>query len=329
MRNARDLTNIIGNLSTSFIQSCVLFAANEANVFALLDEPTDTASVAEQLNWPVRTTRMLLDGLVAIELVVHYRGQYLNTELAATCLVPGRPHYQGHIIQHNANSAPLWLQLGHSLRTGKAVRATGEERSPEELRAFILGMSDIGRLSAREMLDVIDLSPFTNMLDVGGGPGTYALTFLDAYPRMRATIFDRPAVLEIAREQAATAGLTGRITFQEGDLTTDSLGEGYDLILVSNIIHSYSAKVNKQLVVKCFDALVSRGTLIVKDFLTNDDRSGPAFSLLFALRMQIANGEGDTYSCKEVASWTDDAGFQYGRLINLSPQTRLWLVTKP
>ncbi|GMV91753.1 MAG: hypothetical protein AMXMBFR82_15310 [Candidatus Hydrogenedentota bacterium] len=329
MSGIRGLTNAIGNLSTRFVDSAVLFAANEANVFSLLDSPTDAETVAAQLRWPVRTTRMLLDGLVAIDLLVKSGSQYLNTELAATCLVPGRPHYQGHIIQHNANSASLWLRLGDSLRTGNPVRETGEDRSPEELRAFILGMSDIGRLSARELLDAVDISTRTNLLDVGGGPGTYALTFLDAVPGMRATIFDRPAVLDIAREQAEAAGMLNRLSFHPGDLTTDSLGEGYDLVLVSNIIHSYSEQTNRNLISNCFEALVPGGMLIVKDFLTHNDRSGPAFSLLFALRMQIANGEGDTYSCEQVASWTDDAGFDGGRLINLSPQTRLWIVCKP
>lgn len=329
MEDIRDLTGAINNLATSFIQSQVLFAANEANVFALLDEPTDFQTVAQQLDWPIKTTRMLLDALVALDLVVKSGGQYLNTELATTCLIPGRPHYQGNIIRHQAFSAPAWAQLGEVLRTGQPAHAPDRQRSPEELRAFILGMSDIGRLSAREMLESVDLSEFTHLLDVGGGPGTYALAFLEANPHMRATVFDRPDVLEIAREQATAAGLAGRVTLQPGDLTSDPLGAGYDLVLVSNIIHSYSADRNRELTAKCFDALLPGGTLIIKDFLVNNVRTGPAFSLLFALRMQIANGEGDTYTCEEVAEWTRNAGFNDGRLVELSPQTRLWIATKP
>jgi len=329
MNDIRDLTGTINNLATSFIQSHVLFAANEANVFALLDKPAEIDAVAQQLGWPSRTTRMLLDGLVALDLVVKSGGRYLNTELASTCLVLGRPHYQGHIVQHNAFSAPAWAQLGEVLRTGQPAHSGERQRTPEELRAFILGMSDIGKLSAREMLDLVDLTNIKNMLDAGGGPGTYALTFLEAHPNLRATVFDRPDVLEIAREQAAAAGLIGRVAFQAGDLTSDSLGSGYDLILVSNIIHSYGPDTNRELVAKCYDALVPGGKLIIKDFLVDTDRTGPAFSLLFALRMLIANGEGDTYTSEEVAEWTRSAGFNDGRQVELSPQTRLWIVTKP
>ncbi len=329
MTDIRELTGTLSALTTAFVNSYVLFAANDANVFAYLEESASAEDVAEKLGWTTRTTRMLLDGLVALKLVTKSNGRYRNAEIASTCLVPGRPHYQGHIVKHNANSAALWPHLREALQTGRPVRSAGErERTPEELRAFILGMSDIGKMSAREMLEKINISPYTHMLDVGGGPGTYSVTFLQANPRMRATIFDRPDVVAIAREQVETAGLTNRISFREGDLTTDVLGEGYDLILVSNIIHSFGPEANRTLVVKCFDALEPGGTLIIKDFLTDNDRSGPAFSLLFALRMLVATGEGDTYSFEEVESWTNAAGFGPGTVVDLSPQTRLWIATR-
>lgn len=329
MTDIRTLTGAINTLATGFVNSQILFAANDANVFAILETPHTAEQVAHALHWPARTTRMLLDGLVALGLVLKSGANYHNAEIASVCLVPGKPAYQGNIVKHIAYTAPHWSGLGQTLATGCPAKEQGVERPPEELRAFILGMSDIGKMSAREMLDAVDLSPFTRMLDVGGGPGTYAITFLQANPAMRATIFDRPEVLPIAREQVEAAGLAERVDYQAGDLTVDALGAGHDLILVSNIIHSYGPEKNRDLVRRCFDSLVSGGTLIVKDFLTDNDRSGPAFSLLFALRMLVMTGEGDTYSFSEVAEWTEEAGFAPGRLVDLSPQSRLWIALKP
>ncbi|MCC6488664.1 MAG: methyltransferase domain-containing protein [Candidatus Hydrogenedentes bacterium] len=329
MTDIRTLTGAINSLATGFINSQILFAANDANIFTLLESPRTAQDVAGVLCWPPRTTRMLLDGLVALELVEKADGRYCNAEVASVCLVPGKPAYQGNIVRHISNTAPLWSVLGEVLASGVPAKSFGEDRSPDALRSFILGMADIGKMSAREMLEALDLSPYSRMLDVGGGPGTYAITFLQAHPAMRATIFDRPEVLPIAREQVEAAGLAERFTYQPGDLTVDALGDGYDLILVSNIIHSYGPEKNRDLMGRCFRSLVSGGTLIVKDFLTDDDRSGPAFSLLFALRMLVSNGEGDTYSFGEVAEWTQEAGFTSGRLIDLSPQSRLWIAVKP
>ncbi|MBI5091922.1 MAG: methyltransferase domain-containing protein [Candidatus Hydrogenedentes bacterium] len=327
--NEREWGTHINALSTAFMKSHVLFAANAAGVFALLEEPRGASEIAQRVGWDARAARILLDALVSLELIAQTGGLYRNAPIASACLVPGKTGYQGNIVNHISNTVNQWVHVDETLRTGKALHGERHQRTPEELRAFILGMNDIGRTSAREMLDVIDLSSFRNLLDVGGGPATYTIAFLAAHPAMRGTVFDRPDVLAIAREQVHEAGLDGRVSYAAGDLTTDPLGSGYDLILVSNIIHSYSSDTNGALVRKCFDALDSGGTLIIKDFLTENDRSGPAFSLMFALRMLLANGEGDTYSFADIESWTQAAGFADGRVVDLTPQTRLWVVRKP
>ncbi|MFA6242623.1 MAG: methyltransferase [Candidatus Hydrogenedentales bacterium] len=324
----REYGNALNALSNGFIHSQILFTAHRANAFAQLEEPRTAEEVARILGLDPRATRMLLDGLLALKLVEKSHGRYSNGPAATACLVPGKPHYQGHILEHNANYWDICPKLIDAVRTGEPVRGPGASRTPEELRAFILGMRDIGAMSAQEMLRAMDLSRYRHVLDVGGGPATYSIAFLKAHPEMRATEFDRPEVIEIAREQVAEAGVAGRFSFLPGDIATDAFGSGYDLVLVSNIIHSFSPDGNRAMVRKCYDALDSGGTLIIKDFLVDNDRSGPAFSLIFALRMLLATGEGDTYTFDEVASWTKEAGFGKGEIVDLTPQTRLWVVTK-
>jgi SAM-dependent methyltransferase len=189
-------------------------------------------------------------------------------------------------------------------------------------------MSDVAKFSARQLLDILDLSAYRHLLDLAGGPATYTMAFLEAYPDMRATLFDLPEVVEIAREQVEAAGLTDRVTFLPGDLTTDDYGSGYDLVLLSNIIHSFSPETNLEMVRKCHDALDSGGTLVIKDFLVDNDRSGPAFSLMFALNMLVNTRDGDTYTFAEVEEWTREAGFVDGEVHNMTPQTRMWVAKK-
>ncbi len=325
----RTHVDAVNALSTAFIRSQVLFTANALDLFSVLEHPSSADEVARQRELDPRGARMLLDGLVALELVTKTDGCYQNGPAASACLVPGKPAYQGHIVRHQSHGWGMWGRMPETIRTGRAVNTGVCERSPEELRAFILGMSDIGRQSAADMLGVLDLSPYRHMLDLGGGPGTYSIAFLNAHPQMRATLFDRPEVCDIAREQVDAAGLGARFEYRSGDFVSDPIGDGYDLILVSNIIHSLGAEKNQALMRACFDALEPDGLLIVKDFLVDPDRSGPAFSLLFALRMLLATGEGDTYTEEELSGWTRAAGFGPGRLLDLTPQTRLWLVRKP
>jgi len=329
MTDVRDHISQINTLARQFMNSQVLFAANEADVFSHLEKPATAAEVASKVDWNPRATRMLLDGLVALGLVAKSGERYQNTAAASACLVPGRPGYQGNIVRHIRHTASGWHRIEESLRSGKAAEPERGERSPDELRSFILGMKDISRFSAKEILAALDLSPHRHFLDLGGGPATYAITFLEEYPHMKATVFDLPSVIPIAREQVREAKMDGRISFIPGDMLVDPYGSGYDLILLSNLIHSFSPDKNLTIIRKCFEAIEPGGMFIIKDFLTDNDRTGPAFSLMFALHMLVGTGEGDTYSFSQVQEWTRKAGFEDFRIVDLTPQTRMWLTKKP
>lgn len=328
-KDRRELTGRLDSLARGFQDSYVIFAANEADIFSVLEEPRTAGEVAKARGLSERGTRILLNALAALELVVKEGDKYRNTEAASACLVPGGKAYQGHILHHMRHVSANWARLGEAVRTGTGVRGTeGPARTPEQLRAFILGMQDIAKFSAREMLPHVDLSGRRHMLDLGGGPATYGITFLEAYPELRATLFDMPDVIAIGREQVEKAGMQERFSYIAGDMTRDDIGSGYDFILLSSIIHSMSLEQNREIVRKCHGALEPGGMLMIKDFLVENDRSGPPFGLLFAVNMLVATPGGDTYTFAEVEEWTEDAGFGPGRVIDLTPQTRIWLVEK-
>jgi 3-hydroxy-5-methyl-1-naphthoate 3-O-methyltransferase len=315
-------------LANGYQRAQILFTAVRGGLFACLSRPRSAEEVAETLGWAVRGTRMLLDGLVALDLVEKDdQSQYKNTEIAAQCLVPGAPMDQTHILEHKANAWDRWSHLPEAVRTGKPIPS--EPRTGEELRAFILGMQDIAQESARMLVSALDLSRYRFLLDVGAGSGAYTAAILDTVPALQAVAFDRPEVVPITQSCLASKGCLDRVRFVPGDLTRDSLGEGYDLILVSNVLHSFGEAVNRDLVRKCHEALVPGGLLILKDFLRDPGGRAPAYGLLFALHMLITTEEGGTYSLTDAARWTDAAGYLPGRCIELTPQSRLWLAEKP
>lgn len=326
--DVRDCVQRVNDLARGFMASQVLFEANEAGIFALLEEKHSADDIAKIVNWHPRSTRMLLDGLVALGLVKKSGSMYVNLPTAAACLVPGKPAYQGHIIQHMKHISHAWARMGESLRSGTGVR-NEDERPAQELRAFILGMNDIAKFSACELLAALDLSGYSHMLDLGGGPATYPITFLQAHPAMNATVFDRPDVVEIGREEVARAGLEKRVSFIPGDMTKDEFGAGYDFVLISNIIHSFGPDMNIEILRKCYRAMKSGGRIVIKDFLVDNDRSGPAFGLMFALNMLVGTEAGDTYTFANIEQWATAAGFVSGHAIDLTPQSRLWIAEKP
>lgn len=327
--DASEFPEHLDDLMGAYQRSQVFMTALKAGVFDHLETPCDAEAVARETGWSPRGARMLLDGLVAIELVEKENGTYRNAPIASHCLVAGGPNNQTHILRHKAGSWGSWSQLEEAVRTGTGIRPPGRSRrSPEELRDFICGMADIGRQSAQSVLDAVDLSPYRRLLDVGGGPATYAVAFLNAHEAMGATLFDVEDVIPIAREQVQAAGLEDRVDFVAGDFNETAIGTGFDLVLVSNIIHMLGPDANRALVKKCHEALEPGGLLIVKDFLMDTGRTGPAFGQLFALHMLLHTEAGDTYTQEEVAQWTAEAGFAPGRVVDVAQHTRLWLAER-
>ncbi len=322
----REWTGRISSIADGYKKSRILFTAFQSGLFDLLESEQSAQDVAGALGWSERGVTMLLHGLVALELVDKHRGRYHNTPLASACLAKTGCAYQGNILNHNMSSWDAWGALEDRVRTGTA--AAREKRTGAALRNFILGMSNIARISAQEVLRAVDLSGHTHLLDLGGGPASYSIAFLDACPGLRATLFDLPEVVEIAREQVAAAGLEHRFDYIAGNCLADELGAGYDLVFVSNLIHSFSSEENALLIKKAYASLVPGGTIIIKDFIVENDRSGPAYSLIFALQMLLHTPGGNTYTYEEIQEWTDAAGFESGYSLSLTPQTRLWIARK-
>lgn len=328
LQRLREWTGKVSNIANGYKMSLILYTAFDAGLFDLLESPRTAAGIAGELNWSERGTGMLLDGLVALDLIVKIDNTYKNTEAASTCLAKSGEAYQGHILRHNHNSWNDWMLLEDRVRTG-TCEPKGENRTGAPLRDFILGMQDIATISALEVLEMIDLSEYKHVLDLACGPASYAIAFLKQFPEMRGTLFDKPEVIEIAKEQVAVAGLTERFSYIAGDCMKDNLGSGYDIVFMSNIIHSFSAEENAALVQRVYNALIPGGVVLIKDFIMENDRSGPAFGLIFALHMLVHTPAGGTYTYDEIKDWTDTAGFLPGTATSLTPQTRLWLARKP
>jgi ubiquinone/menaquinone biosynthesis C-methylase UbiE len=334
---SKDMTGLytridrLTGISRGFQGAVVLAAGVELGIFDLLDKaPLNTGQVAGQLGLDHRATDIFLHALAGMELLEPADGLFRNSPLAEELLVRGRDHYQGDIIAHSGRLIKRWLQLPSVLKTGKPAEVPSVVDDQGSRRDFILGMSNIAKLSANKVAETIDLRPSRHMLDLGGGPGTYAITFCRMNPGLSAVVFDLPAVIdEITTEQVARADLSGRIDFVRGDYLQDEYGRGYDLVLVSNIIHSLGEKDNRDLLARCHRSMEPGGRVVVKDFLLDENRVTPAFASMFAVNMLTGTGAGGCYTISEVTSWLEDTGYRQVELRQISPQARLLVAVRP
>jgi cyclopropane fatty-acyl-phospholipid synthase-like methyltransferase len=100
-------------------------------------------------------------------------------------------------------------------------------------------------------------------------------------------------------------------------LRVDQLGEGYDLVLVSAICHMLGVAENKDLLMRCFQALAPEGRVVIQDFILEPDKTAPKSAALFAINMLVGTEGGSTYTEAEYAAWLAEAGFEDMRHVRL------------
>jgi ubiquinone/menaquinone biosynthesis C-methylase UbiE len=176
-------------------------------------------------------------------------------------------------------------------------------------------MHAIGSPMAKRIVEAVNPGASRALLDVGGGSGTYTIAFLRAVPEMKATLFDLPEVIEMARERLREEGLLDRANLVSGSFYLQELPDGHDLALISAIIHSNSPEENLDLYRKVFRALKPGGRILVRDHVMSPDRTYPRDGAIFAINMLIGTSGGGTYTYEEIEADLSKAGFHRIRLL--------------
>lgn len=288
---------------SSFASSRIILTANHYRIFDLLeDSGKSAAQVSRTLKTDGRATELLLNSLVAIGLLKKKAGRYRNDDVASRYLVSGRPGYQGDIMDHYSILWDNWSGLDKVVKTGKPSRRSSDHKS------FILGMDNIAHQRAGDVVAAIDVRGIRSVLDLGGGPGTYTMAF--ARKNIAATLFDAPETIKIARRLIKAAGLQKMIVLKAGDFTKGDIGNGYDMIFISQIFHAYGPEACLALLRKCHASLNPGGRVVVQEFYLDETKTGPLQGAIFAMNMLVNTPEGRTYSPKEISSWMKKAGFR-------------------
>jgi len=259
---------------------------------------------------------MLLDAVAAMGLLEKQNRMYRCNDATAHLLAEGSPDSILPMILHMASLEPRWSRLTD---IAKGIPAAKEEfnfsRNDKELRAFIGAMHSIGTPLAKRIVAAINPGASRALIDIGGGSGTYTIAFLRAAPEMKATLFDLPEVIEMARERLDHEGLLDRATLVAGSFEHDELPGGHDLALISAIIHSYSPEENLDLYKKTCRSLKPGGRILIRDHIMEPDRIQPKDGAIFAINMLVGTSGGSTYTYEEIKAGLSQAGFTNIRLL--------------
>ena len=291
--------------------SRALIAAVELGIFdALAERPKSAEEVARELSYDDVGVEALLNALNGFGYLRRRKGRFSNRRAVRRWLTSdarftmARPFGLFRV---------LWDEMGDMedrVRSGGHRDFHRPERDTEFWRRYEVGLGEFARLTAPAIARSVRLDrPPTRLLDVGGGHGAYSAAFCRRYPGLRTDVLDLAPAAAVGRDLVAAQDMGDRITFREGDLVSAEWGEGYDVVLIFNVLHVLSPADARAAVAKAHAALAPGGTLAIVDSAHRGakgdlDAVGGGSELLF----YVINGT-RAYPEETMLGWVRDAGF--------------------
>jgi len=304
-----EMSDDLVRMVRGYQESRIMLTAIELDVFTAAGEGATAEAVAKRCGTDRRATELLLNALVALDVLRLAGDRYVNTSAAAQFLVAGSPDDARVALRHNLSLWNTWSSLTDAVRVGHtALRAEMRKRDDDWTVPFIAAMHRGAAVRAPLVVETVGAERVRRMLDVGGGSGAYAIAFAQANPDLTAVVLDLPTVLPIAAGHIGDAGLAKRIATRSGDLTRDDLGRDFDLVFLSSICHMLGPDGNRDLLARSARALAPGGRVVIQDFILEPERTRPRQAVLFAINMLVGTEAGGTYTEEEYASWLKAAG---------------------
>lgn len=296
-------------LSGYYWRTCTLHASVKLDIFTTIgDQELTSQEITEKLKVKNRGLERLLNALTAMALLSKKGNKYSNSPAGRNFLSKDGSHYIGYIIMHHHHLMESWSQLDQAVKTGQPVRKRASSSDEEKRESFLMGMFNMAMYLAPRLVPLFDLSNRNHFLDLGGGPGTYAIHFCIKNPQLKATVFDLPTTRPFAQKTIDKFGLSKRIDFIEGNYLEDTLTGRYDVAWLSHILHAEGPEDCQNIIQNAVAVLKPGGMVIVHDFILNNAMDGPLFPTLFSLNMLLGTPSGQSYSEKQITAMLTQTG---------------------
>ncbi len=297
------------DVSGRYWMSCALHAGVKLDVFTIIgEEQRPVKNIAGRLDADPRGVEMLLNAFAAMGLLKKAGDRFSNTPASRSLLSKDSAEYIGHIIIHHHQLVDSWSKLDQAVKSGKAVRGRTSHSEEEWRESFLMGMFNLAMKIAPRVAKTIDLSKQRHLLDLGGGPGTYAIHFCLNNPQLKAMVYDLPTTRPFAEKTISRFGLTDRVEFMPGDYLEQDIQGVYDVAWLSHILHAQGPQTCQRIIEKSVSALMSGGKLIVHDFILNNTMDGPVFPALFSMNMLLGTRAGQSYTEEQIMDMLSNAG---------------------
>lgn len=314
--NARPTPERIFNTLNAYQQTVALRAAIELDVFTVIaDGATDVASIATKTGAAERGIQTLCNYLTIIGFLAKENGRFALTQESNVFLSKRSPAYMGAIAGFLASDHLMkkFSSLTEAVKKGGSAAGHGDNLEPNDEMwvTFARTMAPLTTPSAMFIAQLTGMpqGKACQILDIAAGHGMYGITMAKQNPNAQLTAVDWPNVLEVAKENAQSAGVFDRFKTRPGSAFDTDLGTGYDFVLLTNIFHHFDHPTCEKLMRRVHAALKPGGQAITLEFVPNEDRVSPPTAAMFSMVMLGSTDSGDAYTLKEYEKMFGNAGF--------------------
>jgi SAM-dependent methyltransferase len=219
----------------------------------------------------------------------------------------------------------VYAEAMHSLRTGEPTvpLVFGEplfahlQRHPEHGRIFNAAMGEHSRLTGKALAAAYDFTRARQIVDVGGGDGSFLSTVLRAFPGSAGVVFDQPHLSDAAGKRIGAAGLGERCRFVGGDFLRE-VPSGGDVYLLKGVLHNWPDDQAVVMLRNCRRAMGAGGRLLLIEWVVPGG-DAPHPSKFLDLAMLFVYG-GRERTEEEYVALLTEAGLRINRILG-SPTT--------
>jgi len=320
---------------SAYQRSEALKAAIELEVFTAIGEGSTTAAeAAKRCETSERGMRILCDFLCTMGFLEKSDQRYGLTLDSSVFLDKRSPAYLGGATEFLATEklTANFRNLVEAVRKGGTPDEEGGTVAPDNpiWVKFARAMAPMMALPAQLLAKLVDPSAdrALKILDIAAGHGLYGIEFAKRNPQASIVALDWSKVLDVAKENAQSAGVLDRYSTIEGSAFDVDYGTGYDLILLTNFLHHFDPPTNETLLRKVHAALAEGGRAVTLEFVPNEDRITPPDTAGFSMMMLGTTPSGDAYTFSELERMCVTAGFSHNEMHQLPPSIQQAVISQ-
>jgi SAM-dependent methyltransferase len=316
------LNRVMDYAELGWQETIILGCAKQQGILEAVAEGRRSPNeVAEQLEMNPRAVYALLSALAELGVLAKDDNRYrLVEEHRGPLLDRSNPDYAGGLVVHRFELIRKWGRMPEILKSGSPIEEDEPAPGPEGKETFIYSMRRLARPGVRAVADLLlsRLPQNPHILDVGGGPGTYAEAFREGGAQV--TVFDLPEVVVLMKEHLDAAGISA----VGGDFN-EGLPEGpFEAAYLGSVSHIYGPEENLALIERVADSLAPGGLIAIRDFI----RGLSTGAALFGVNMVVNTEAGNTYTEEEYREWLSAAGFEGIEVLPIPERDTLFIFAR-